>query len=431
MKQKIISFGGQNRAGPTKKVRTNAAAGSLKKRRRRRTGRQTLHYLLILLVAMAVLTILSFTVFFEIEKIEVVGNTKYASQQLIAQSGVSVGDNLFRVRQKTVKNVLIEKFPYLEDVKLKRSFPPKLTIQVTQEVPLGAVNTPTGYVVIACSGKVLETGMRTLPEDITVVNGMYLSLPEVGHWLGTVVETGDLAYAPEVVEEIEAYREKQKETGKSNATEKVRLEKEWRQQSAITEEEYFKMLTYLVDAVEETEFGKITLVDFSDRLNMRMIYDDRILVELGSEADLPYKLRFVQKLIGDKLAGDYEGRLDASTASSSGQVWELACDISGELEKIKPKWQNEEPKKTELNHPAQSLDSQKDVSSPKETKSVENENPDLAVTEKNQSKPPASAEESSAEEEPEKIQNSFGQPDDLAVIAESVPASSQETNSTD
>lgn len=431
MKQKIISFGGQYRAGPTKRVRTNAAAGSLKKRRRRRTGRQTLHYLLILLVAMAVLTILSFTVFFEIEKIEVVGNKKYASRQLIAQSGISVGDNLFRVRQKTVKKVLIEKFPYLEDVKLKRSFPPKLTIQVTQEVPLGAVNTPTGYVVIGCSGKVLETGVHTLPEDITVVNGMYLSVPEVGHWLGTVVETGDLAYAPEVVEEIESYRKQQSDTEKLDGTKKVKLEKEWRQQSAKTEEEYFKMLTYLVDAVEETEFGKITLVDFSDRLNIRMIYDDRILVELGSEADLPYKLRFVQKLIADELSDDYEGRLDASTASSSAQVWELACDISGELEKIKPKWQNEEPKKEDLNLPAQLSKTQQDPSSTEVTQSAESENPDLAVTEKIKPQSSVSSAESSSEEEPTNVQNSFGQPDDLAVIAESVPSSSQETNNID
>ncbi len=425
MKQKIISFGGQNRAGPAKKVRTNAAAGSLKRRRRRRTGRQTLHYLLILLVAMAVLTILSFTVFFKIEKIEVVGNTKYADQQLIAQSGISIGDNLFRISQKNIKKALMEKFPYVEDVKLKRSFPPKLTIQITQEIPLGAVNTQTGYVVIGCSGKVLETGVHTLPENITVVNGMYLSLPEVGHWLGETVETGDLSYSPEVVAEIEAYRKQESDSQKSKKTDKVELEKEWRAKSANTEEEYFKMLTYLVDAVEETGFGKITLADFSDRLNIRIVYDNRILVELGSEADLPYKLRFVQKLIKDKLPEDYKGRLDASTASSSGQVWELACDISDELEKMKPQWQNETPEQTEINPEEKPPNTESASSKP--------ENPDLAVAPQSEPQSSSAASSktasSSSQEEVSSSENSFAQPDDLAVIPGSGSSNSNDSSS--
>lgn len=424
MKQRVISFGGQYRAGPTR-VRTNAAASGLKRRRRRRTGRQTLHYLLILLVAMAVLTILSFTVFFKIEKLEVVGNTKYADEQLIAQSGIRIGDNLFRVSQRAVKKALMEKFPYLEDVKIKRSFPPKLTIQITQAKPLGAVNTESGYVMIGCSGKVLETGVHTLPENITVVNGMYLSLPEVGHRLGQVVEKGDLNYSPEIVLEIEEQRKKEKESTKTKKTEKAEQEKDWRARSAKTEEEYFKMFTYLVDAVEETGFGKITLVDFSDRLNIRIIYDDRILVELGSEADLPYKLKFVQRLIADRLPADYECRLDASTASSSGQVWELACDIDEELKKMQPEWAVQPSVQTDTNTISEVPASKNEGEQEKD--------PDLAVKPRSGQQSSSSSEssksEASSKEEPSSSESTFGQPDDLAVIPRSASSAPDAQNS--
>ena len=422
MKQKIITFGGQRRAAPVRAQ--TAAAGSQQKRRRRRTGRQTLHYLLILLSAAAILLILSLTVFFKIEKLEVTGNTKYANEEILAQSGVNIGDNLFRVSQSAVQKALLEKFPYIEGVKLKRSFPPKLIFEITQAKPLGAVNAAAGYVVIGYSGKILETGVRTLPADVTVVNGMYLSLAEVGHRLGEVVSKGDLTYSAEVSSEMEVWRKEK--AGKPNAKTEDK-EKEWRTRSAENEEENFKMLAYLVEAVEETGFGEITLVDFSDRLNMRLVYDGRILIELGSEADLSYKLKFVQRLISDELPADYQGRLDASTASSSGQVWELACDISEELAKMQPEFSVAPPEAEPLNSEPKASDS---ISQP--------DDPDLVVipgSSKQASSGGSSAsssEQSSsaasgASPEASSSQTSFNRSDDLAVIPDSGPKTTGDT----
>lgn len=426
MKQKVITFGGQRRAAPVRAQ--TAAAGSQQKRRRRRTGRQTLHYLLIFLVAAAILLLLSLTVFFKIEKLEVTGNTKYANEEILAQSGVSIGDNLFRINQSAVQKVLMEKFPYIEGVRLKRSFPPKLTLEITQAKPLGAVNTAAGYVVIGYSGKILETGVRALPADVTVVNGMYLSLAEVGHRLGDVVSKGDLTYSPEVSSEMEVWRKEKAQKPNAKAEDK---EKEWRARSAESEEENFKMLAYLVEAVEETGFGKITLVDFSDRLNMRIVYDGRILIELGSEADLPYKLKFVQRLISDELPADYQGRLDASTASSSGQVWELAGDISEELAKMQPEF-SAAPSETDASDPE-----------PKSSDSISQpDDPDLAVLPGSSSQASsgrsseASPEQSSSVEsgtsqETSSEQTSFNRADDLAVIPDSGPKKSGGTVTSD
>ena len=289
MKQKIITFGGP----PRKTNREQATAQNARRRRKRRTGRQTLNYLLIFLIALAIMTTLSLTVFFKIEKVEVSGNDKYAPQALVELSGIKRGDNLFRISEKQISRKLVEKYPYIQKVDVKRHFPSTVELAVTQETPLGAVDTAAGYVVVGTTGRVLETGAQSVPSGLTVVTGMYLYEPVPGQMLG-------------------AYGKDKKE-------------------HAELEMEGFKMLSYLVDAVRETDFAKITMVDFSDRLNMMIVYDDRIIIELGSEADLVYKLSGVDKLIQEQLSDQFEGILDATNAASSKRFRADPCNVQEEL----------------------------------------------------------------------------------------------------
>lgn len=289
MKQTVLRFGGPSRqAGSLAREKVNG------RRQRRRTGRQLLNYTLIFVIAAAIMAILSLTVLFQIETITVTGTNKYVSQEIIDASGVKPGDNLFRVSVKSIKKRL-SGFAYVEDVKLNRQFPATLEIEIVQEKPLGAVSTSVGYVIIGRSGKVLELGAQSLPEDMMVVSGMYLYDPKVGQILG------------------EGYPSD-------------------KQEEAKREKEGFIMLTRLVDAVSSTEFNQMTLVDFSDRLNMLIVYDNRVMIELGTEADLDYKLKFLKRIISEELDSNFEGILDASLASSSREVWKTPCNIQQRLE---------------------------------------------------------------------------------------------------
>ncbi len=296
MKEKIITFGSPRRPSPN---RSQARSANVKRLRRRRTGRQTLNHLLILIVAAAIFAVLSLTVFFKIEEIGVEGSTRYAAEEVIQASGVKPGDNLFRISAKTVTKRLLEaNLSYVDMVKLKRVFPAKLVIEIIEATPLGAVDTAAGYVVIGQTGKVLELGAQTLPEGTTIVTGMYLYDPQVGRKLGE-------GYDPK--EEAEA---------------------------AEQESEGFTMLSNLVEAVEHTDFQGITMVDFTNRLNMIVVYEDRILVELGSHGDLEYKLSFVKRVIEEELDPSFQGILDASLAATSHEVWRSGHqDISEELDK--------------------------------------------------------------------------------------------------
>ena len=105
------------------------------------------------------------------------------------------------------------------------------------------------------------------------------------------------------------------------------------QKQAALEEEAFKMLSLLSDAIAQTEFDKITFVDFTDRLNMLLVYDNRVILELGTEAELPYKLRFAKNVLESELESSFTGTLDVSLAPTKKTVYALPGDITAELEK--------------------------------------------------------------------------------------------------
>ena len=122
--------------------------------------------------------------------------------------------------------------------------------------------------------------------------------------------------------------------------------------AAVAEEDGFKMLSFLVDAVEETGFVNITLIDFSDPLNMMIVYDGRIMVELGSEAHLALKLQAVEKVALENLADDFEGTLDVTMVGSStpAEIWSRPGDIQSEIDArrkfIEEAQEEEEPETT-------------------------------------------------------------------------------------
>ena len=400
MKQKIFTFGGASRRQADSREKAVAAVAA--RRRKRRTGRQTLNYLLLLITAAAVMAALSLTVFFHIEQLKVSGNTKYAAEELIAGSGIQVGDNLFRVSERSVEKKLIEQFPYVESIELKRTLPATLTIEITQVKPLGAVNTAAGYVVVGENGRILEAGAQSLSEEMTVVTGMYLSSPTVGRVLGSVVEDGEIIYPDSLLQEEAAQAAEAAQAGE----EAVEMEESQRRQlAAEAEEESFKMLSYLVDAVRETSFEKISLVDFSDRLNIMMVYDGRVMIELGSESDLAYKLKFAQKVILEELSEEFEGVVDASYSK---KIYTRPGDIEQKLLERQLLIQQEQQAAQQPQQPDET-------------------NPELAIV-------PGSAPVSSSGEEETAVSSSEAETpsssyDELAVIPDSAPVSSTDESS--
>lgn len=320
-----------------------------KKRRRRRTGRQALNYILLLLVAAAIMVALSMTVLFHVSAITTDGLTKYAPQALIDACGVKEGDNLLRINERTVRRKILAAFPYVEELKLRRVLPDKLVLQVTEAAVLGACEYEGSYVIVGETGRILETGASSVPEDAMEVYGMYLYEPEVGRVLGqfTKEQQDKLKKEKEAASKAaSAAAEKASKSGTSSAA-SVPTDAELflnGKSEQETEAAAFQTLSDLVAAVEETGFRNITMVDLSDSLNTAVVYDNRVLIELGSVADLSYKLQFVTHILEKQLPAGFQGVIDASYLPTSKTASSMAGDITEKLQSRRAKaTENQEP----------------------------------------------------------------------------------------
>lgn len=319
-----------------------------RKRRRRRTGRQALNYILLLIVAAVIMLTLSMTVLFHVSVITTDGLTKYAPQALIDACGVKEGDNLLRINERTVRKKILDAFPYVEELKLRRVLPDKLVLQVTEAAVLGACENEGSYVIVGESGRILETGATSVPKDAMEVYGMYLFEPEVGRILGQFTKEQQDRLKKEKEAASKASSAAAEKAAKSGVSSTASAPTEAEQflngkSEQETEAEAFQTLLDLVNAVEATGFRNITMVDLSDRLNTAVVYDDRILIELGSVADLSYKLQFANHILEQQLPSSFQGVIDASYPSTSKTVSAMAGDITEKLESRRAKaGQNEE-----------------------------------------------------------------------------------------
>lgn len=88
--------------------------------------------LVFLLLLSAVILLLS--PLFNINKITVLNNKKISSEEIISLSGIQIGENTF----KYVNFDIIEKIkknPYIDDVKITRSYPSEIVIEVVERAP--------------------------------------------------------------------------------------------------------------------------------------------------------------------------------------------------------------------------------------------------------------------------------------------------------
>lgn len=132
----------------------------LKKRkarqRRIRKRRMIIGFTFLIVLLVSVAAVLSLTVLFPIKDITAKGSEKYTSEQIVALSGLKMGDNLFMSSVKT--DALREKLPYIESVKIKRTLPDSVTISVKDAVPYACYYSDGIYYTVSRAGYVLESG---------------------------------------------------------------------------------------------------------------------------------------------------------------------------------------------------------------------------------------------------------------------------------
>lgn len=125
-----------------------------KPRRKKRRLKKGVYVILFLPVA--VLIVLSLTVFFPVETIKVQGESIYSPQDIVASSGIKQGDNMFWQLFNGSKKKLKLALPYVKTINYRYSFPGTIILSVSPYKPEYQFVVDNKYVLVASDGTVLE-----------------------------------------------------------------------------------------------------------------------------------------------------------------------------------------------------------------------------------------------------------------------------------
>lgn len=209
-----------------------------KKNRRKKLIIRSIICFLFLVVGI----ILVLTMFFNISDITVSGDAVYPDEDIVTSSGVAVGDNLIFVSKDEINEKISTELPYVDSVKIKRHLPSGLELIITKTEAKYAIIQDGYYTLLNKNGKVLESGLEFIGENITLLNMGEITSAEIGYDIVT------------------------------------------------TNEKVFDKLVLVSDACEECALTDITSIDLSDIYNIKLVYQGRITLELGeTDKDNTYK----------------------------------------------------------------------------------------------------------------------------------------------
>ncbi len=112
----------------------------------------------IVLATVVVLVAVYVSVFFNVKKIEVRGESPYSANQVIDMCNFTKGDNILFVDAEGSEREIVRKLPYIESCTVKRKLPATVVVNVTEVEILGVAEIAANcWAAISTKGKILDT----------------------------------------------------------------------------------------------------------------------------------------------------------------------------------------------------------------------------------------------------------------------------------
>ncbi len=230
-----------------------------KSKRSKRGGSNVLIYSFVTMMLISIMVVLSLTVFFKVSDITVSGKSEhYSSEQITTASGIFVGNNLFLIDADSAENRIKSQLPYVTDVTVEKKFPSSIVINIKEKGPDRVYNL-NGKYALAVGEKIMEI-VDEYPEGY-----IYYNIPV-----------------------------KQADEGSN-----VKLDSEIKE-----------VYTALGKAISESGLENITAISFTGKVDIKLIYDNRLLLEVGTTENIKEKLASAEQVInsvttkyGDQIEG--------------------------------------------------------------------------------------------------------------------------------
>jgi cell division protein FtsQ len=238
-----------------------------------------------IMVAIAVTSVLLVIfLFFKVSVIKVVGSTIYSDEEIIDNSGISIGSNMLFINGNNVSNSLYNNLPYVESSEIIKRWPATIEIDVHDASPKYSVEKDGKYVYVSEGKKILENSDTALS--------------------GSIVVTGA-------------------KTGEANLL--ISFED-------VTTGNAFNDIA---DTISSKKITGLTKIDLTNAYDIKIIYDNRITLLMGGPTDLAYKLNFGVHIIEGSMTDTDAGTLNLSLARKDNKAYftsEVESDTTSQEE---------------------------------------------------------------------------------------------------
>ncbi len=294
----------KNRQQSENAQRRRVSRGELRRRRRRR---RILAIILTLLLVTAG-SILSVTVLFTVKSMRVENLDKtvpadtgiYTEDAILGALAIPMEENMFRFSAKEREEAMSRMLPYLETIRVRRSLPSTVVVQVEPAQATWGVWQPSGWLVLSRGLKIMEQSAQA-PEGLPVVYGLEADSIAPGTFF---------AIRPQQAEPVL----KEDGTVDEEATKNAQLAQ---QQAATAKLADLRRLMDILDT--EGLRDDVTVLDLREENETYFVYQNRIKVLLGTFNNLEYKIGAVAKLVKNE-SGEFLGSRDKGVLDVSHQL---------------------------------------------------------------------------------------------------------------
>ncbi len=135
--------------------------------KKRRINAKRVKNLLLFITIITAAIIFARSSFFIVDDIKVVGNKKYASNDIILETGLTTGQNVFKMLGEKPKNLISFRFndreqsiyetmPYIKSISIRPSLPKSIRIKIQERTPFAILETKGTSLLIDKEGYALE-----------------------------------------------------------------------------------------------------------------------------------------------------------------------------------------------------------------------------------------------------------------------------------
>ena len=227
------------------------------------------------LTLLTVAAIIFMSLFFRVSIIQVMNDTVYTDEEIVAASGLEKGVNLLFINNFSSVSSIYATMPYVESVSLKRAMPNRIILEVTGSEAVACVSFGDDYWLINPNGKLLEKIDAKEAKNFIRVEHMEPLQPVAGEIMQVAeVDAGKDAYLYELL----------------NAFQTRGLSK------------------------------RIDWVDLEDLSDPQFSYEERFTVHMNGAEEMGLRLALVESAINQLASGD-AGILEVDSSTATNRVY--------------------------------------------------------------------------------------------------------------